>query len=383
MGTLGGALYSFSLAIFYMCSIKFHMREKEIEKVVEPFLHIIPNILCVGSSLFICIAGYANPAGFGCWIAPYPQDCVQNPDVTCVRGEQAFSYRWLLSGVPVLVSFSGSFIIMIIVSWEVFTRHKRNDSYLRSWRQTPTPDKNRFSRFRLSRKDSTPAVASASGTTSPSNNRKNREVFLQACLFIGSLLITNIFSYVYRIVEQVNGKAGFGIVLLAKIFQPLQGMFNIIAYTHPHVTALRRNSDYSWFRAFCIVVSKGGDFDGSRQRRRSSTARTRESMVLRALPSCKDIRENHATNNMHLYNLNLATRGIPSQIPVCKKVNENRATNVIVRKKESYNCNQTAHNSLSQLMKSKSLIDIKYIAEKERKDEDKLDQPKEVGFEGG
>jgi hypothetical protein len=47
-------------------------------------------------------------------------------------------------------------------------------------------------------------------------------------------------------------------VLLASIFYPLGGLFNILVYTRPKVLSLRRkNPQYYWFQAFVIVIRAG------------------------------------------------------------------------------------------------------------------------------
>ena len=48
------------------------------------------------------------------------------------------------------------------------------------------------------------------------------------------------------------------LVLLASIFYPLGGLFNILVYTRPKVLSLRRiNPQYYWFQAFVIVIRAG------------------------------------------------------------------------------------------------------------------------------
>mmetsp|Transcript_24572 Transcript_24572/g.25004 ORF Transcript_24572/g.25004 Transcript_24572/m.25004 type:complete len:401 (-) Transcript_24572:219-1421(-) len=269
MGNSGGPMYSLSLAIFYLCLIKFQIKEESFVTKIEPFLHAVPNLFCVSTSVYLWGSVNANPAGFGCWIAPYPQNCIHNPDVECIRGENAVRFRYILSGVPVFVCFVVSFIIMLVICWTVFAQHQKIDKYIHSWQQEPTIEK-RCCLFRLFCIPPKSAdIQTNSGLYLP-NVRRNQEVLSQACMFIASLLITNVFSYAYRLVEQKSGDAVFALALLAKMFQPLQGMFNIIAYTHPYVKSVRKHSDLSWSQAFCTVIRKGGDLDGFTRRRRSS-----------------------------------------------------------------------------------------------------------------
>mmetsp|Transcript_22498 Transcript_22498/g.32923 ORF Transcript_22498/g.32923 Transcript_22498/m.32923 type:complete len:242 (+) Transcript_22498:30-755(+) len=52
----------------------------------------------------------------------------------------------------------------------------------------------------------------------------------------------------------------FPVLIISRFFQPLQGLFNILIYTRPHVKAVRDNDEsLSWFRALLHVVNSGGD----------------------------------------------------------------------------------------------------------------------------
>jgi len=56
------------------------------------------------------------------------------------------------------------------------------------------------------------------------------------------------------------------------MFLPMQGVFNILVYCHPHVSSLRTNNpEYSWLKAFWETVRTGGDNDSAGQSRRTSS----------------------------------------------------------------------------------------------------------------
>ena len=86
-----------------------------------------------------------------------------------------------------------------------------------------------------------------------------REFVIQASLYVLAY-IAPIFFFLYSMIvlvivkRHVNGV----LVLLASIFYPLGGLFNILVYTRPKVSSLRRmNPQYSWFQAFVIVIRAG------------------------------------------------------------------------------------------------------------------------------
>ncbi len=73
----------------------------------------------------------------------------------------------------------------------------------------------------------------------------------------------------------LNGsESSFYIALFTKLLQPLQGLFNILVYTRPHVKSFQRNNPgVTWFQAFCAVIASGGDDDLDADERRSLTKR--------------------------------------------------------------------------------------------------------------
>lgn len=86
VGGIGTITYTLSLSIFYICIIKYNMREIDFQKKYEPYLHFIPNVCAWASGIYLLVAGYFNNAGESCWIASYPQNCINDADTDCIRG---------------------------------------------------------------------------------------------------------------------------------------------------------------------------------------------------------------------------------------------------------------------------------------------------------
>ena len=77
-------------------------------------------------------------------------------------------------------------------------------------------------------------------------------------------------------------KPPFAILLLERSLQPIQGVFNILIYTSPHVAVQRKeNPDFTWFHCFMKVVKNGGDDDLDATSRRMSVRRQSISNRLR------------------------------------------------------------------------------------------------------
>ena len=78
--------------------------------------------------------------------------------------------------------------------------------------------------------------------------------------------------YLFPVIATVTHLAGMPhsttILVLVRIFNPLQGALNILVFTRPHVAKeLSRNSNLSWWGAFKKVIKSGGD-DGDERTNR-------------------------------------------------------------------------------------------------------------------
>lgn len=214
--------------------------------------------------------------------------------------KNAFLYRWLFAGIPVFLCFVAYIIIMIQICSAVIAQTAQSDRYRSElWQSGRRPGQTRTesatNESRLQRlmmsifPSNAESVVEAGGTNFNLSlslsraNAKKREVKQQAMLFIGAFLITASMTYVNRVTEQVVGSSPFWLQWLARFLNGLQGFFNIIVYTKPHVASLRRrHQNYSWFNAFFKVVMKGGDHDRIHSSRRHSSVASRSSLVSRS-----------------------------------------------------------------------------------------------------
>ncbi len=120
-GCTGSVFYNCNLIIFYLCSIKFSMSETTFRKKVEPFCHLIPNAYALGGAVYLFANGYFNNIGNICWVGPNPINCINDPEVECVRGgEDAYRLRWIFYGYSAMVVFFIIILSIIMISWKVF-----------------------------------------------------------------------------------------------------------------------------------------------------------------------------------------------------------------------------------------------------------------------
>lgn len=117
------------------------------------------------------------------------------------------------------------------------------------------------------------------------NQTNEKKAISQSLYFILAFLGTHLFFFIYFLHIKYTGSMTadttihsltFWIALLARITNPLQGLFNILVYTRPYVLSTMKRTKCSWWKAFWITLKNGGDNDDvadtiiSRRRRRST-----------------------------------------------------------------------------------------------------------------
>lgn len=132
VGIPGSQMYNVSLTIYYLCIVRYNMRERRFRRKIEPYLHIIPALWCLLGAIFVVSTGSFNPfekgAG-GCWIAPYPSDCIDNDEVDCIRGGKANLLSIIFLGIPLFSSMIANVCILVVIWYTVRTQEKKMDRY--------------------------------------------------------------------------------------------------------------------------------------------------------------------------------------------------------------------------------------------------------------
>ena len=220
-------------------------------------------------------AGTFNNNGVSCWIASKPPLCDENTEVECIRGANAVIYSQIFAGIPCAVSFVGVIYVMVVISWTVIKQERRNarvqfqqarggnqntrHSFFRHLRSIiGNPFSRRIREAGDSNNIPVPTYATR-GTMSASQNRV-RVALTQSLLYIGAFLITYTGWFAIVIFNVTKAALPFPLLVEHYMFSPLCGFFNILVYTRPKVSMVRRcRPEYWWFKAFWVVVQAGGD----------------------------------------------------------------------------------------------------------------------------
>lgn len=118
VGTVGSFLYNLSLSVYYLAVLKFNMKERDISRKVEPFLHVIPNGFSIATGIFLAVNKQYAPLqnAHACWVGVYPPGCLGNPDVICERGNAKTPiYANFLTIIPFCTTYFFLVSIMMVV----------------------------------------------------------------------------------------------------------------------------------------------------------------------------------------------------------------------------------------------------------------------------
>ena len=172
-----------------------------------------------------------------------------------------FDVRWIFGGIPTLISFIGCVIIMLGLCYAVVTNSQQSSRYRTAWQrgagagnedngnffqrllrlfglgsgtsssahpQAEQPSQQQPQQRRSQTEATTPtnqSIFNSRTTRQSANARTNKEVIIQACLFILAFIGTCLFTYINRITEQIHGSSPFWLQFLARTLLSLQGNF--------------------------------------------------------------------------------------------------------------------------------------------------------------
>ncbi len=195
------------LNIYYLCTIRYQVREEKFQKYAWPLFLIMSTTFTMWLAIKLLLAGYLNPTPYEsfCMVGTYPHNC-NGKDIPCLRGdfspfmERYFSlYVYTFIGIQVLILFS----TMILI---VYTFHERG-------------------RLRFS---------ALSSNEDQYRDSLKMVITRQAMMYIIAFMLSWAFSIISFMRDTVD------IAIAKQIFQPLQGFFNAMIFMYHKVFNLRR-----------------------------------------------------------------------------------------------------------------------------------------------
>jgi len=242
-------LYHGSLSFYYLFVIRYGWKDDRIRKA-ERFMHVIPLVWGLGTSIAGLCLKLFNNALLWCWIAPDPR-----PD----RGQHADIYRWAFFYGPLWLTLIVTTVNLILVFCHVRKTELSSNRF-----RFESSLVNRTSAFGNDISPQTGAEEVTSGAFSRKNRRRSsvqarknlhrtREVsrqFLGYC--IAAYLVWTPLTLL-RLTQTISGKTYYPLLLLAVIMTPFHGLPRIIVYLAPRFAQAKREHPnagaWYWFKS--------------------------------------------------------------------------------------------------------------------------------------
>jgi len=224
--------YNGALALYYLLKIRFNMKESHIRDKVEPFMHAFALLGNLGFAITSLCLNLYNSMGNFCYLAPYPLGCAQSDGIECTRGENALIFRWYFCGFWMISLFLFIPCSMASVFWTVWQQERKmkrrygflNQPNRSSGTEFTNGDQVRRNHSRLTR-----------------ISERTNEVAKQGLAYVVAFFLTWMWSFILRLEDQVTGPPNSAfLIILAQIFNPLQGFLNYLVYIRPRVSRMRK-----------------------------------------------------------------------------------------------------------------------------------------------
>ena len=283
-GNIASNMYNCSLALFYMLTIVYGVRDEVMKKGIEPFFHVVPLVYIVGANIFLLIKKSFNPVYTKCMINSYPTGCHLKPNVPCTRGEHSVEHFWIFHGWPVICMFFFVLLIMGKLYHAVRSQEKKMQSYPVA---STLPESIQRLRNRASAESSTSGQGRTPSFSSSLTRsffrktfcfpqprtqgfsrqnafaRRRREAMIQCSLYVLAYFV----SYVFAIIHHSTAKRGganphflYALLILTQVTVHLQGLFNFLVFVRPRVIAYSQDEpDLTMAQAFVKAVTSRTD----------------------------------------------------------------------------------------------------------------------------
>jgi NADH:ubiquinone oxidoreductase subunit 3 (subunit A) len=197
--------YNEMLCVYYACAIAFRMKDSQIRKKIEPFIHGIPLLTGLAPVIPSFVYGFYNPNGEDSWCTLYP-----NQDKDSTKNEKLQE----LLGLGMFVIMGGLFVVILICFTLIIWRVVQNGRQLAQ--ADGRGDIQIDERFKAA-------------------HRNTRLIISQSLAYTGALILTLIFPIIRMFLSQIRilqyQHSTYRLLTkLMFIFMPLQGFFNFTIF---------------------------------------------------------------------------------------------------------------------------------------------------------
>ncbi|GFH47705.1 hypothetical protein CTEN210_04180 [Chaetoceros tenuissimus] len=284
VGLTAAPFYNCSLCFYYLFVITKNKKDEYIRKKVEPWLHALPIVISLTGAIIIASKEAFNIGTSFCWVGSDPPGCFDDPGVECTRGNDAKTLYLIFATGPYIALP----IVIVLTMALMYRTAKENEKKMSGYgihtlrlratiangdqRQetdessTSSSERRRFSSIRQSfqkfrsslhfcRKDDSIALT----TRSNKLNKQSKAVIQKAWAYSLAFFATYFFPLLLSIFDFTGRDDNLTLNLLARIFYPLQGLFNFMVFIYPRIISARqRDKSLTFGRAFIHAIQSRG-----------------------------------------------------------------------------------------------------------------------------
>jgi hypothetical protein len=308
-----GSFYNGALSLYFHKSLCYSMKDEQIAKKYEKWIHLGCLVWPLGTAIAAWRQDLYSYSGLGCFIAPDPLRCHRRDDVDCIRGEDAYIYVWVYTGIPLMLLC----IYIVYAMGRIYMKVKEVSRRAEKWSmgtvgasivsnpirlestqppagnindestQPPAGNINdgslhtRSQTSELHTRSQTLELTSRRVSISGNDNggrsryaKRTKEAAWQAFLYVIAYAVTHMWAFIVVNIELGGGTTPFYLVLIENLFWPLQGFANVFIFLRPRIQSIRKSSPEMFY--FIAVYHSIFHYDEV-HRRSSMPSLTRQS----------------------------------------------------------------------------------------------------------
>lgn len=223
-----GSFYNGALSLYFLKSLCSSMKDKEIADRYEKWVHLLCVVWPLGTSVAAWFQDLYSYSGLGCWIAPEPLRCHRRDNVDCIRGENAYIFAWVYTGIPLVLLCIFILYAMSMIYYKVKEISKKADRWTINVGASIISTS---SNLGGNPTDASGSIhAEATGRNSMSKHAKRtRDAAWQAFLYVAAYAVTHMWAFIVVNIELGGGTTPSYLVIIQNFFWPLQGFCNVVS----------------------------------------------------------------------------------------------------------------------------------------------------------
>ena len=232
------------LNIYYVCTLKYHMKDEFFRRYVEPSLYFTAITSCL-ATMYLCLLkpDLINPTTLDSFCAPqpYPAGCTQGENNECRGTQKAISDFHIIFYFTI---FTGMFTLTITMGLITTTFYKKEKHFKQLYRSQiimhETNSSSDDSRYANKKIEDTRAGFTRAKKMRRTVNRQVVMYFMSFWLTWTCTLFNSVYAVTFR--GEDPNKVYF-LQILRMLTQPSQGLFNMLIFFYHKVSLVRRNDE--------------------------------------------------------------------------------------------------------------------------------------------